>query len=1700
MNDDTSARERHTGMSDTTAQDAAGTSTPTGEDMEELLRAGAVLPPGTIGAGDRAVPMVTQTYRHPALDGRVVVRLVPAEDAGGQGAGFLGLEPEGEPVEVGVGQHRAMGFPEWVLVHRPSDGHLAMSLVEEMDKVARTVRTRGKRARAAYEAIGERLSRSVPHFLPTFYEQAGRVFLATGQTAYASQMFVNARKAETAYALPFDEARMDAVFLEFALADAVPTKILSSYAKGLSSRVPAATAFRHLRGLFVRLAAHGVPPSSASVTDLRRLMKAVAGKNALAEETAYLREMLPLPGTAKAPPAWWKAHRAALTELAREPAVRGMLLGLLPEQWEREELPQWLDLLERTGATSGLCDATLPAEERSPDGTAGWTHRFLTLCGADFYRAPSELYPLVARMADALGAELRASGAELPPPVGDVNLLDQLLSLDVPVAEPDGRRDLALDRWAAGEDKRDLLALAADARFRPVFLPGSCKRERATLAELAGSPGGRPMLADWVASVGRRHLTGELAEAPGALDFLSRLPEETLALAADAVREALDIGIAPVLARALRTGILDELGWPAWEKALRSAAAQAQDAVPDVKVVDAWPYLIVVSGREVRVIGAEGTVLVCEPQFGPDQPSEFGCQYVDGELFLWWESPTHTSWRGYWHGATDSPQANVLGDHHGWWPRPVDEALSVEGPMAPASLPLPEGGRTTAHGVLRRGDTEVPFTRARGWGSAHPAQVHSCGVAGDSASYWMWSWERSQSTLNWYTYDPATATVGPPGAPRWIDEALLDAPEGSTLESAWLLPAPSAVPGPVCAPVDGVLGWRVVRLPDHSRRGEDLSGRTVVLPARSAVTPAHALVFPGTDQVVAVSRHWEGSLRLHGPDGALIAEIAAGYRAGPFTAGTDLLPHLRYWHHLQPRDPQGSAALRRLDEDTAAALLTGAMTALEDQDDEQGKGRTRTDDQGELPALVRTLLPEVGHEALRAGIAGVVRFAAEQQRVLDALRARLDSVTTATAAAAQEPRRPAPSDDQLRAALNGVGMTERDGVWYGFKGLLFGLPRLVARSMRGLAEPAAAGSAHLSLPWQEPLRSLNAAALPELSAVVALRAASRATAEEHRLVLEAFLRELEQQELTELDPGHWRRVHLTLDDTLFGFPDHGYGRATILDLEGGAFLVFPEAWYRFTHEPRRTRSGVHNYDAAYHDPSGRFETPAPYTLVSAEPFVPGSNRPSGWAAALTARLAESGPASWRPEAADEFARLTGVTPTMARLVLAGMPQIDDKRTPVPSETLKVIGVKSADAQVAKDELRSLDIHALRAVVAALLPAEPSRLWTHGPDVRAAAEVWNERLGRCAPVPEDVLYEAVRSVVSKGWAPGEALRGFLDAAAEPRLNVDLTWTVGPYSVRSAEGTPGFDGRVLTGAAPLAAWLAHRLPAGHPIRAALPGVLTAIRDRLAHPGLLVELGRQVDLGAYRRAAGEPTESGEDFERYGAVVLSTENSSPWAAVRTALLDPDGDDPHLAALFPDERPTTVQRILRLVHDRLFAELLADPGDPVAGERDEDGQWWPQDPARSVPGLVGEAAERYGIGEDAAVLYLTLLAMPDPTDRNVARWTGWGARRGGTARLRAARAELAATDLVVVGSRAGAGRSLFLPGGWTRLGKPHLPLERWKLPMYDALDGERAVLGVVVPTRPVAGLYREAWRRVLEGDEPRLEEVEVPRPKQRRR
>ncbi|WP_059010441.1 hypothetical protein [Streptomyces specialis] len=1656
---------------------------------EELLRAGAVLPPGTQDAGERAVPLTARGYRHPALDDRVVVRLVAAELGAAEdlAAGFLGLEPDGEPAVVGMGLRQSLGFPEWVLAHHPEDGRHALGVVPELERVARQAKSKPKAALDAYVELAGRLAASVPHFLPTFFEQAGRVFLAVENATYAAQMFARARRAEAEHGLAVDEERLDAVFLEFALAGALPVKVLSGYAKDLAARIPADDALRRFTRLCVRRTAGGLPPSPQMAKDQRKLARA-AGLDADAEERAYLRELLGLPATLRASAAWWAGHRAALTALARQdPEVRGRLLDLMPSSRDDHMPELWLQVLEESGATAGLTgpaggSTDGPADgstggpvagavvDRAPvDGVVGWFRRFLGLRGQRWRqeRLPA-LYGLVERMAGRVRAELAVSGERLRV-TDDLDLLDLLLELEIPVEEFDARQDLPLQGWARGEGQRDLLAVAADPRFRRPFHKaadglGQSDRAMRVVRLLARSPGGRPMLAEWVRAVARQSVAAGLPRLPDTLRRLAWLPGEALVLAEAEVREAAGTDLAPVLAHTLRAGLLDELGWPAWDEAAASLVP-AKD-VEDLIVADAWPHLIVSGRAQARVIGAEGTLLTHDlriPAGATHTWDDPGMHWVDGELLVYWAARDDGGRiHGYWHTAADRPRPMTdAGEHRRRGVR-MNWYLGSE----PVTLPLPGGGRVTGGGVLHRGDTTVPVDEP---------------LMGDGVSYWVWAPEQAgRDHAGWCVYDPASGRVGRAELPAFLASAER-ASGGGRFHDGWVRPTPGATAGPASAPVDGLLGWRVVRLGDGSLRGEDMAGRTVTVPP-GAGTLAGLVVFPGADRPTAVVTGRSYRLELIDPDGVVTATARTDDPPGEFAEGTLILPPSQYWHCLRPRDPEGSAVLRRVDRDTAAALLAAA------------EGGTTPPER--LRAEVRRVLPGVTHDALVAGVAGVVRFAATQQASLDTATARLTSALEAGGRdAADAGPVPGPRDFALREALSGLwahGSYHRDREAAGTMGTLHAMRRAL-REPR-VPEPGdPAGTLHLygaELPyapaWHEVLDN---------AASVAFRAAAGTTGEEDRDALVAFLAALTELGLVEAgsdagrgEAARWRRFALFLDRAPWPTaPVRSGSWRGILPLAGGAFIVFLTT---------SRKDDGYEFDALFHDPSGRFAVPEPYATRRSSPAASGDG--AGRVTGVTAELAARGPAPWFPAAAEEFAALTGITPTLAALVVAGLPHLDaDGRSFLPPETRQTLGVKATEAAVARDQLRALDVRVRRALVAALVPERPERLWTDGPDAAAAAGVWLREVGRKPSVPEVLLGEASRI----RYRAGVWLSALLDPAGDPLLARDLRWEIREDRVRPVEDTPGFTADSLTGVVTMAAWLAHRLPAGDPLRAALPAALAAVRDRLAAPGLMLPLGRFANLPAFRKVAGHPDETGPGFERYGAVVMATHDDEPSPAIRVELLDAAGSDPFLTVLVEAAGdPFPMEVALRTARDPRFALLLADPGDPAGGERDKDGFWWPQDPSRSVPELVAEAAGEYGLGPDAAALYLMLLAMPDPTDKNAARWTGWK-----PARLKAARAELAATELVVEGARVRAGRSLFLPGSWVDAGAGVVPLEGWKLPLFDLLTvreagGVAVPLDVAVPVEPAADVYRRAWRRIREGDVPRLEELALPKGRARRR
>ncbi|AXX29898.1 hypothetical protein APASM_2533 [Actinosynnema pretiosum subsp. pretiosum] len=406
-----------------------------------------------------------------------------------------------------------------------------------------------------------------------------------------------------------------------------------------------------------------------------------------------------------------------------------------------------------------------------------------------------------------------------------------------------------------------------------------------------------------------------------------------------------------------------------------------------------------------------------------------------------------------------------------------------------------------------------------------------------------------------------------------------------------------------------------------------------------------------------------------------------------------------------------------------------------------------------------------------------------------------------------------------------------------------------------------------------------------------------------------------------------------------------------------------------------------------------------------------------------------------PRRPKDLAGRTGIGTAQAALLLAGLPGVNGPAEHfLPEPDRRLIGLSTAEADMARRALDSTPDRFRRALLAAAVPDDPTALWTTGQDTAAIARAWTAERGRRLPVPDDVLLDAhlafgerstdllsdLANPTSATWLTTNRPRrplgvratrpsaGALNSAALTRAGL----TSAPQAPPTPRSTPeGFTADHLGPALEALTWLAYRLPAASPLRASLPEALELLRARAAHPKF---------------------------------------DTPSVRWRVAA--------HLEAL---------------AEDALTAACAA--------RADTDPDAYFQDPTTSAPHLVTEVSTTLGLSGDAAALYLQLLALPDPTDANTARWTGWKPDR-----LKRARAELAATDLVVTARRPRAGRALFLPGPVVDPGKPHPPLETWKA---DLLDPARADTpkrtGALVPGEPVADLFARAWQRVLDGDAP---------------
>ncbi|MFI5476899.1 hypothetical protein ACIA6D_42925 [Streptomyces cacaoi] len=1641
-----------------------------------LLDAGAILLPGSTDREDADV-LTARTYTHPALGGRPVVRLVQgtlgeAEDLAME---FLGLTRPVAAPEVGQVRRETLGFPAWALVNDPVNGHHALALVKDIERLARMAGSRTGAAKDGFESLADRLSRAVPHFLPTYYEQVARIWLQHDNPTWAGMFFGKARAAERAHGLAVDEERQRAVFLEFAFAGALTVKALKEHAHDLAERLDPVDAWSQFRRLIVERCEAGLPPHATLSRDARSLLK-VTGLDRAEEERTLVADLIVSPAVLRAPASFWFDYRATLAELGRrDPAVRARLLEILPAVVGRDVAADenWLTLLADSGAESLLTGA--PTDPPLPGGItpADWLSRWER--HRHHGKAPdhsSATLALVERMAPRLLADDRPvnlfTGHQ--PARADLDLLDLCLAAGVPLAAPCDHCSvrLPLDHWLnePRTGARDLAAVAADRRFRPLLhdalgllnlyvLPPS------TLDALADHPALGPVLHDWLADraaefVGATGLPGSRA----ALSELRRFHQVAARVNPDAVAAVAAHDFAPLLLRTLRTGIYDELCWPALEEAIHRIG-EIDENKDWFIVAEAWPALILARKEKAIVVGPDRILLEHDlrvPMNTSSSRMEF--RWVDDQLLVNWFPFTENA---YWSGRPDQVISlegvpEIVPSHRRY-------RFEVDAP----SLPLPGGGRATGVAVLRAGDTVLPAARPLlSDGTGHWARV----VRDNHETYWV-------------EHDPLTGTDGPASLPAFLRSGI---DEGTALvpEHCELLPL---LPGLESSPfgTDGSVLGRWVRKSGKGPQGITTAGtpdgRITSLPfgtdgGWSPVTLG-ALRLPGGSGPVAarVSRSVTLYAADSGTTGAL-GTVLLEKPGGEFAAGTRFVPPAQFWHALVPRDERGSLALRALTTERATALLSASAEALAAQRAEEVSSQSRLLQQytGPSPsevgqAAVARSLPELSHPSLLAGVASIVRGVVAH------------AADTAEFAASTQPPEAPPqhvrgmfpdyepehgADQALSHAVTGIAGTEygwyRSGRgWAVLRQIRAVNHVLSAKPADGLALPEPEVLSNLTDGWTSDARTVPVASSEwigclDVPSALAWRATSQGTSPEKREALLLLLGAIAEGPLA--DPGSPLREVVLCEPKNIGqragqVLRHGDRTVVILCEEGET--AAEKQWF-----------------ALDHDPSGEFGAVAHFTARKERRHIP--DLPAYRIAALTGLVREQGPAPWRPAAVNELVAATGLDlgPIQATLLLGGLPS-EGYQKPASAAQLTSIGLNARQAELGERMLRPVGQGTRVAVLTALLPEDAELLWTDGPDVTAAARVWSDALGGLVRVPEEV----------GDILGGPSVEALLNPSRVPWLNrtttmrLDKDGKLAPADP-SAIPSPHF---CHTAASDLAI-LGYGLPYGHPLRAALAAGLEALRHRLSDPGLLLDLSvHRTNSGGstaalIRKAHGMPETGGagpDGLTRVGeAVVLHPlPGDKEMTLVRPAGLT-GCDDPVLDLLddLSNQERFPLDGVRTVLGDDL-AGLVAvghGPGTPHG---------WAQDPDVSAPDLVTEVASALGLGADAAAHYLQLLALPDPTDRNCARWTGWK-----PARLKKARAELAATDLVIEAKRSRAGRTLFLPGAWT-VQRHTLPIENWKERFYPLSEYRQ-----VVPKVSVAELFTRAWSAVRDGEGPAFEEL----------
>lgn len=1546
-----------------------------------IAQAGGVACLGLDNDDKRLDRVSARQFQHPALGSRVVARLVPdtlgrAEELSME---FHGFAPKGDAVPVGRQLRKGLGFPAWALVNDPARGSLALEVVKEFRAQARLARSRPGAAKEGFAAIADRLGASVPHFVPSFYEEAGRVFLEHGNAGMATQMFTKAREAEKVHALAVDETLRRESFLEFALAGAISVKALTTYAQDLSKERDPQEAYQQYRELCLRRTLGGMPPWAAMLKDLKRLAKA-AGRDTGAEEKTFVCEVLSSASLSRAPIDFWSTAKGSIAALCRETPSLGVTLLKLRPVFGGDSLKHgqtWLDLLDGWGLTRHLIEGDDPWLAKGE--AAAWLSQMMgRFAGYSTAPNPDGLFSLARRMAPRLKTEaepvvLRAGWRQL-----DLDLAEVLLGLGVAI-KVDAQHVYPVDLpgWAGYEGperRRDLVHAAVHPDIEPI-LRASLDRHAGNAnfqAATAGKPG-------WVA-LRQRWLEHQITcLEQGGIPEIRRLVETwegfqwhgLLAPYAELRERLLRLPLASLVARTLRGFVARELTWPALEAAIDELDP---DGKAELGFDGYYPYLVV--HTQARAIAVGPDAIAGRYDLRVPQGARLQCVlYIEGQFLV-----------VYYHNY----------DQHALWSggNPCELKGYHSSALRHPSALLAEVGLTYGARAVRAGDAEIPGPRGH--------------LFCDGQTCWFQDWAQGEFKLR--EFDPRTGKDGRFSLPSFLED-FVESDTTLMLQSCSLLPLPNGA---------GLSGWALRRRGMQKLEGMSPDGWRYECELRDHLWPSGSVSIPGGRVVIAARSHYQQA--IHPESGLVCADSLGPDKRWPLLT---LAPH--WWTLFRWRNEADSLALRKIDEPTVKTWL-------------------------ESPGKISLSDP-----TLRSGVAAALNSARDLHgrlvKFAQTLELKKDSALPIPATALDTILQTfwlrADNSHDLRAEVKAVdemvaraqaaeGGGESGSLW---------------RKIAGLVSRATSSAVPVSGKIEVAQAPLVTTMAGHFAALAWRCVAPFTTPAESAAALDLLESWAESPLLRH--PELFRRVELKLGEATY------LARAVCQVHGGNGYLLERRAY------------GDAPYEGLEYHPKARFQVPAESSLVSAQPG------PFGWDTAPRlkefVRVArERGIRPWAPEQAARLAERTGLSLAEACLVCCGLPGLlTYEANFLGAEVREALGLKAADARTARDGLRTLKTRHILALYSRAIPEEMESLWT-SPELAAdrLAEAWNEVVGPRLAASEERLKELAE--LGGAFKPA-ILLGYL---AEPQASPygrDGRWsydTNGEVQVSESSFTESH----LSSLTAYLSYLYEYAPTGDPLRAAVARVWPLAMQRLRHSDLLFSSATlysddESQVQAWRELAKSAGFQLKESRWYKQMLYQPARYRPDADVFWPL-QPVLVSTGWLAWWISQTPDFEALVTRLSQQQ-------PPG------------LYEGNPLVSAAELVAEVQEAWSLSRHASMLYLQTLALARPTSKNVQLWNGWSA-----ADYKKAAAELVRRELVLEARRARAGRSHFLPGGWEELKAPNLPVETWKMPLYQVPVNPPALLhNRLLALRPLGSTFAKAWQRVQAGEAPAYDESKASGP-----